>query len=62
MSFYKSAPIIVVDDNETLLDIITLEPLFARLFGKKKLPREWFAQLDTIFVNHDIIRALYSSW
>lgn len=62
MSFYKSALIIVFDYNETLLDIITLKPLFALLFGKKRLLREWFAQLDTIFLNHDIIRALYSSW
>ena len=41
----KSLPIIVFDVNETLLDITTLEPLFARLFGDKQMLREWFAQL-----------------
>jgi len=45
MSSDTSVPIIVFDVNETLLDITTLEPLFARLFGKKILLREWFAQL-----------------
>lgn len=45
MSSDKSLPIIVFDVNETLLDITTLEPLFARLFGNKMLLREWFAQL-----------------
>ena len=29
----KPASVIVFDVNETLLDITTLEPLFARLFG-----------------------------
>ena len=37
--------IIVFDVNETLLDITTLEPLFARLFGDSQMLREWFAQL-----------------
>ena len=37
--------IIVFDVNETLLDITTLEPLFARLFGEGNMLREWFAQL-----------------
>ena len=41
----KSLPIIMFDVNETLLDITSLEPLFARLFGNKMLLREWFAQL-----------------
>ncbi|CAN6961336.1 MULTISPECIES: haloacid dehalogenase type II [Psychrobacter] len=45
MSSNKSASIIVFDVNETLLDIATLEPLFARLFGDKQILREWFAQL-----------------
>lgn len=45
MSSDTSVPIIVFDVNETLLDITTLEPLFARLFGNKMLLREWFAQL-----------------
>ena len=37
--------IIVFDVNETLLDITTLEPLFARLFADSQMLREWFAQL-----------------
>lgn len=41
-----SAPeIIVFDVNETLLDIGTLEPLFERVFGARRVMREWFAQL-----------------
>lgn len=45
MSSDTSVSIIVFDVNETLLDIATLEPLFARLFGDKQILREWFAQL-----------------
>ncbi|WP_426138285.1 hypothetical protein [Psychrobacter sp. TWR1-1-1] len=45
MSSDTSLPIIVFDVNETLLDITSLEPLFARLFGNKILLREWFEQL-----------------
>ncbi len=45
MSSNQSPSIIVFDVNETLLDITTLEPLFARLFGDKHMLREWFAQL-----------------
>ncbi|WP_264752962.1 HAD family hydrolase [Psychrobacter sp. ENNN9_III] len=45
MSNNLSPSIIVFDVNETLLDITTLEPLFARLFGDKHMLREWFAQL-----------------
>jgi len=45
MSSKQSPLIIVFDVNETLLDINTLEPLFARLFGDKHMLREWFAQL-----------------
>lgn len=37
--------IIVFDVNETLLDIMTLEPLFQRLFGTSHVMREWFAQV-----------------
>jgi 2-haloacid dehalogenase len=37
--------IIVFDVNETLLDIMTLEPLFQRLFGTSHAMREWFAQV-----------------
>lgn len=45
MSSKPSPSIIVFDVNETLLDIDTLAPLFARLFGDDKILREWFAQL-----------------
>jgi 2-haloacid dehalogenase len=45
MASEKSPSIIVFDVNETLLDITTLEPLFARLFGHQAVLREWFAQL-----------------
>lgn len=45
MSSKPSLSIIVFDVNETLLDIDTLAPLFARLFGDDKILREWFAQL-----------------
>ncbi|MFG6531293.1 MULTISPECIES: haloacid dehalogenase type II [unclassified Sulfitobacter] len=41
----KPASVIVFDVNETLLDITTLEPLFARLFGNASVLREWFAEL-----------------
>src|SRR5262245_21763374 len=37
--------ICVFDVNETLLDIEFLAPLFQRLFGDKKVLREWFGQL-----------------
>ncbi len=42
----RPAPsVLVFDVNETLLDIETLGPLFARLFGNARVMREWFAQL-----------------
>src|SRR5215475_4698883 len=37
--------ICVFDVNETLLDIEFLTPLFQRLFGDRKVLREWFGQL-----------------
>ena len=37
--------VIVFDVNETLLDIMTLEPLFERVFGNASFMREWFAEL-----------------
>lgn len=39
--------VIVFDVNETLLDIEALEPLFARLFERPGVLREWFGQLIT---------------
>ncbi|HBB83587.1 MAG TPA: haloacid dehalogenase type II [Sulfitobacter sp.] len=41
----KPVSTIVFDVNETLLDITTLEPLFARVFGDALVLREWFAEL-----------------
>jgi 2-haloacid dehalogenase len=36
-------PLIVFDVNETLLDLETMEPTFARIFGEKTAMRLWFA-------------------
>jgi 2-haloacid dehalogenase len=38
-------PLIVFDVNETLLDLQTMEPIFARIFGDKDAMRLWFANL-----------------
>ncbi len=38
-------PLVVFDVNETLLDIDTLEPLFARTFAQGGMLRAWFAQV-----------------
>jgi len=45
MAVQKSAPVLVFDVNETLLDITILEPLFERVFGDRAILREWFANL-----------------
>lgn len=45
MPHHTPRPILVFDVNETLLDITTLEPLFARVFGDPAVLRTWFAQL-----------------
>ena len=45
MSSERFPSTIVFDVNETLLDIDTLTPLFARVFGEPNILREWFAQL-----------------
>jgi 2-haloacid dehalogenase len=37
--------LLVFDVNETLIDLESLAPLFARLFGDAKVMREWFGQL-----------------
>src|ERR1700757_2226225 len=36
-------PLIVLDVNETLLDLETMEPTFQRIFGEKSAMRLWFA-------------------
>jgi 2-haloacid dehalogenase len=38
-------PLIVFDVNETLLDLETMEPTFARIFNDKSAMRLWFANL-----------------
>ncbi|RZM33644.1 MAG: haloacid dehalogenase type II [Sphingomonas sp.] len=38
-------PLIVFDVNETLLDVDTLDPLFAHIFSEPGRVREWFAQV-----------------
>lgn len=37
--------VLVLDVNETLIDIESLAPLFADLFGDERVLREWFGQL-----------------
>lgn len=37
--------VLVFDVNETLIDIQSLEPHFARMFGDPRVLREWFGQL-----------------
>lgn len=49
--------IIVFDVNETLIDIESLAPLFARLFGSGDIVREWFNQL--VLYSHAITLAGY---
>jgi 2-haloacid dehalogenase len=42
----RSAPsIIVFDVNETLIDIESIAPFFEKVFGDRKVLREWFNQL-----------------
>ena len=38
-------PVLVFDVNETLLDLTVLEPLFARLFGRASVLREFFPEM-----------------
>ena len=40
-----SLPLIVLDVNETLLDLTTMEPTFERIFRDKGAMRFWFANL-----------------
>jgi 2-haloacid dehalogenase len=37
--------VLVFDVNETLIDIESMAPLFERIFGDKRVLREWFGQL-----------------
>jgi 2-haloacid dehalogenase len=40
-----ASPLIVFDVNETLLDLQTMDPVFERIFGEKRVMRLWFANL-----------------
>jgi 2-haloacid dehalogenase len=43
---FRNAPsIIVFDVNETLIDIESISPFFEKMFGDRKVLREWFNQL-----------------
>jgi 2-haloacid dehalogenase len=42
---FETPSILVFDVNETLIDIESIAPLFQRVFGDKKVLREWFGQL-----------------
>src|SRR5215469_18021467 len=41
----RKPSVVVFDVNETLLDIEALGPLFERVFGDRRILREWFGQL-----------------
>lgn len=45
MTLLKTPSVLIFDVNETLLDLTSLEPFFARVFGEAGVMREWFAQL-----------------
>ena len=42
---HSRPPVLVFDVNETLIDIESLEPHFERMFGDRRVLREWFGQL-----------------
>jgi 2-haloacid dehalogenase len=42
---YGKPSVLVFDVNETLIDIESMNPLFARVFGDKRVMREWFGCL-----------------
>ncbi|SDJ45674.1 haloacid dehalogenase type II [Nonomuraea jiangxiensis] len=39
--------VIVFDVNETLIDLGSMDPLFERIFGDRRVRREWFGHLIT---------------
>ena len=51
MTLLKTPTILIFDVNETLLDLTSLEPFFARVFGEARVMREWFAQLERVAFN-----------
>jgi 2-haloacid dehalogenase len=42
---YRKPSVLVFDVNETLIDLDSMNPLFARVFGDKQVMREWFGHL-----------------
>src|SRR6185312_17184231 len=42
----KRPVLLIFDVNETLIDYESLNPLFARLFGDKRVMREWLGYLE----------------
>ncbi|HEY2472394.1 MAG TPA: HAD family hydrolase [Terracidiphilus sp.] len=53
--------ILVFDVNETLIDIESIAPLFQRIFGDKRVLREWFAQL-VLYSNAFTLSGLYTTF
>ena len=45
ISMVTAPSVLVFDVNETLIDIVSMTPLFTRIFGDPRALREWFAQL-----------------
>lgn len=52
--------VIVFDANETLLDLGALDPAFASAFGDAAARKEWFLQLQELFLTATIVGAYRS--
>ena len=51
-------PVVVFDMNETLLDLSSLDPTFARIFGRTdgaELRKQWFKQVLELFLTVTVI-------
>lgn len=53
--------IIVFDVNETLIDIESISPLFERIFGNRRVLREWFNQL-VLYSNATTLSSYYETF
>ena len=53
----KPVQVIVFDANETLLDLVALDPLFARAFGDARAREAWFTQLLQLFLTATVVDA-----
>jgi 2-haloacid dehalogenase len=58
---WEKPSILVFDVNETLIDIESIGPFFQRIFGDKKVVREWFNQL-ILYSNAVTLSGLYSTF